>query len=106
MDSNTELKYKSYLNKLTVADLKTFIKSYITHVKIQHTGRKKADMINDILMHTYYNFENDSIYAKTVKLDVPKKTLSKREINERKKLNEFIVEMNNEYGTNQQLFDI
>ena len=58
--------YKTELDKLSINEIKQFIKDYNLHTKIIISGKKKDDLINEVLKHT--ELHNGKIYMKSEKV--------------------------------------
>lgn len=76
------LDYKKYLQKLTVNEIKDIIKKYKLHTKIVMSGRKKDELIQDLMMHTTLKKSGIFLNQEQKDLTVDKKKHNKNIYNE------------------------
>jgi hypothetical protein len=76
--------YKKMLNSLDILSLKSFIRKYMSHVKILVSKKKKEELIEHIMKHT--ELRNGKVVLKSGEFDIPAKV--KKEIKEVKEVKE------------------
>ena len=61
---------KKHLDRLKVPELKEMIKYYMAHLKIKISGKRKAQLISDLLSHTEKD-ENGKIIVIPLQIPLP-----------------------------------
>jgi hypothetical protein len=69
--------YQKKLENLTVPALKQIIKTYMQHVKITVSKKKKSELITHLMEHT--KLENNKIVLKNISFNMPKKKEPKKQ---------------------------
>jgi hypothetical protein len=70
--------YENELNKLSIVELKQFIKAYNLHTRIIMSKKKKDELIKEILKYT--GLQNGKIYLKNIEImDMPQSEQEKKE---------------------------
>jgi hypothetical protein len=74
--------YESFLKTLSIKELKSLIKRYITHIKILTSKKTKPQLIEHLLMHT--ELKDNKVVTKKIEIgDLPqkqKKEVTKKEV--------------------------